>query len=179
MPSSSSPSPLHSPRKPFLRASVPLRVSVVDERIACANLYTAPMKSLGTGLFSTVLLVLGTGLFSTAQVTPFDIVLENARIIDGTGAPSRTGDVGIRDGRIASIGRLAGQPAKERLNLGGLALAPGFIDVHTHADDVASRPLAENFIHMGVTSIVAGNCGSSALDRWATRSRASARQPSR
>ena len=119
------------------------------------------------GLVSAVLLALGTGLFSTGrvstQVAPFDVVLENARIIDGTGAPSRTGDVGIRDGRIASIGRLAGQPAKERLNLGGLALAPGFIDVHTHADGIASKPLAENFIHMGVTSVVAGNCGSSAL----------------
>jgi len=123
------------------------------------------MRAWGTGLFSTVLVISGTGLLTHAstQVAPFDIVLENARIIDGTGAPSRTGDVGVRDGRIASIGRLAGQPAKERLNLGGLALAPGFIDVHTHADDVASKPLAENFIHMGVTSIVAGNCGSSAL----------------
>ena len=125
------------------------------------GLFSTVLRVSGTGLFSTVLLVLGTGLAS--QSAPFDIVLENARIIDGTGAASRTGDVGIRDGRIASIGRLAGQPAKERLNLGGLALAPGFIDVHTHADDVASKPLAENFIHMGVTSIVAGNCGSSAL----------------
>ena len=140
------------------------------------------MRAWGTGLFrlrsrlrrttialatvvSTVLVISGTGLLTHAstQVAPFDVILENARIIDGTGAPSRTGDVGIRDGRIASIGRLAAQPAKERLNLGGLALAPGFIDVHTHADGIATKPLAENFIHMGVTSVVAGNCGSSAL----------------
>jgi N-acyl-D-amino-acid deacylase len=45
-----------------------------------------------------------------------------------------------------------------------MAVAPGFIDVHTHADDVAERPLAENFLRMGVTTIVAGNCGSSAVD---------------
>ena len=46
----------------------------------------------------------------------------------------------------------------------GLIVAPGFIDVHTHADDLADHPLAENFVRMGVTTIVAGNCGSSALD---------------
>jgi N-acyl-D-amino-acid deacylase len=97
------------------------------------------------------------------QQAPFDLVIVNARIIDGTGGPARTGDVGIRDGRIARIGQLSAADARERLDAKGLVLAPGFIDVHTHADDVASRPLAENFIRMGVTSIVAGNCGSSAL----------------
>jgi len=99
-----------------------------------------------------------------AQQAPFDLVIVNARIVDGTGAPARIGDVGIRDGKVARIGRIAATEfaARERLDAGGLVLAPGFIDVHTHADDVASRPLAENFIRMGVTSIVAGNCGSSA-----------------
>ena len=97
-----------------------------------------------------------------AQQAPFDLVITNARIIDGTGAPARTGDVGIRDGRIVRIGAIPANDARERLNAAGLVLAPGFIDVHTHADDVAQRPLAENFIRMGVTSIVAGNCGSSA-----------------
>jgi N-acyl-D-amino-acid deacylase len=99
-----------------------------------------------------------------ARQPAFDLVIANARIIDGTGAPARTGDVGIRDGRIARIGKIAAADARERLDASGLALAPGFIDVHTHADDVASNPLAENFIRMGVTSIVAGNCGSSARD---------------
>ena len=56
-----------------------------------------------------------------------------------------------------------GGPARERLDARGLVVAPGFIDVHTHADDLAGRPHAENFVRMGVTSIVAGNCGSSAL----------------
>ena len=46
----------------------------------------------------------------------------------------------------------------------GLVVAPGFIDVHTHADDLIDHPRAENFVRMGVTTIVAGNCGSSALD---------------
>lgn len=95
---------------------------------------------------------------------PYDLVITNARIVDGTGGPSRNGDIGIRDGLIARIGRIPPAEARDHLDAGGLVLAPGFIDVHTHADDVASRPLAENFIRMGVTTIVAGNCGSSARD---------------
>ena len=110
-----------------------------------------------------VLVLLFSLATSQQQAAPFDLVLANARIVDGTGAPARTGDIGIRDGRIAAIGALSGQSAKERVDIRGLVVSPGFIDVHTHADDVASKPLAENFIHMGVTSIVAGNCGSSAL----------------
>jgi N-acyl-D-amino-acid deacylase len=93
----------------------------------------------------------------------FDLVILNARGVDGTGAPARAADVGILDGRIARIGRLTAADGRQRLDAAGLVLAPGFIDVHTHADDVAAKPLAENFIRMGVTSIVAGNCGSSAL----------------
>lgn len=93
----------------------------------------------------------------------FDLAVVNARIVDGTGAPARPADVGIRDGRIARIGKVNVNEAAERLDAKGLVLAPGFIDVHTHGDDIASKPLAENFTHMGVTSIVAGNCGTSAL----------------
>jgi N-acyl-D-amino-acid deacylase len=107
-------------------------------------------------------LVLVSGSLLQAQDPPFDLLIINAHIVDGTGASSRAGDVGIRAGRIAAIGRLSGRPAKERLDAAGLTIAPGFIDVHTHADDVASRPRAENFVRMGVTTIVAGNCGSSA-----------------
>ena len=104
------------------------------------------------------------GAFLSAQgQQSFDLVITNARVVDGTGAPARMADVGLRDGRIARIGRIAPSEGRQRLDATGLVLAPGFIDVHTHADDVASKPLAENFIRMGVTSIVAGNCGTSAL----------------
>ena len=97
------------------------------------------------------------------QEAPFDLVIINARIVDGTGGPARTGDIGIRAGRIERIGALGAARAAERLDATGLVAAPGFIDVHTHADDLAAHPLAENFVRMGVTTIVAGNCGSSAL----------------
>jgi len=115
-------------------------------------------------LFIAALVLLSLPALSVdrAQQQPLDLVIANARIIDGTGAPARMGDVGIRDGRIVRIGTIPAADARERLDAKGLVLAPGFIDVHTHADDVASHPLAENFTRMGVTSIVAGNCGSSA-----------------
>ena len=97
------------------------------------------------------------------QAAPFDLVVLNARVVDGTGAPARSADLAIKDGRIAGIGSFAKAPSRDRLDARGLVVAPGFIDVHTHADDLAGRPHAENFIRMGVTTIVAGNCGSSAL----------------
>jgi N-acyl-D-amino-acid deacylase len=112
----------------------------------------------------TVWLALLSILMAGAQPASFDLILSGGRVIDGTGAPARMADVGIRNGRIAAIGNLSRAAARERVNVAGLTLAPGFIDVHTHADDVAERPEASNFVRMGVTTIVAGNCGSSALD---------------
>jgi N-acyl-D-amino-acid deacylase len=96
-----------------------------------------------------------------AQPPVFDLVLVNGRVADGSGAPLVAADLAIRDGRIVRVGRVTGT-ARERLDVAGLVVAPGFIDVHTHADGLAGRPGAENFVRMGVTTIVAGNCGSSA-----------------
>jgi N-acyl-D-amino-acid deacylase len=94
----------------------------------------------------------------------FDLVILGGRIVDGSGAAARRADVGITDGRIAAIGELASRDGRDAIDATGRVVAPGFIDVHTHADDITERPRAENFVRMGVTSIVAGNCGSSALD---------------
>ena len=100
----------------------------------------------------------------SAQSPPFELLVRGGRIIDGTGAAARRGDIGIRDGQVAGIGDLSGAPAKDTIDATGLVVAPGFVDVHTHADDLDEHPLAENFVRMGVTTIVAGNCGSSSLD---------------
>jgi N-acyl-D-amino-acid deacylase len=94
----------------------------------------------------------------------FDLIVSGGTVVDGSGAPGRSVDVGIRNGRIAAVGRLPRERAREVLDATGLVVAPGFIDVHTHADSLADHPAAGNFVRMGVTSIVAGNCGSSAVD---------------
>ena len=105
-----------------------------------------------------------TGIGIDAEQQSFDLVIRNARIVDGTGAPARDADVGITQGRIAAIGRLQEAAAKQTVDARGLVLSPGFIDVHTHADEVAEHPLAEHFVRMGVTTVIAGNCGGSADD---------------
>jgi N-acyl-D-amino-acid deacylase len=97
------------------------------------------------------------------QAPRFDLAIVRGVVVDGSGAPRRRADVGIRNGRIVTVGVLRG-PATETIDAAGLVVAPGFIDVHTHADAIAETPRAENFVRMGVTSIVAGNCGRSALD---------------
>ncbi len=90
----------------------------------------------------------------------FDLVLRHGRVVDGTGNPARYADVAIKDGRIAAVGKISGDGARE-LDVSGLVIAPGFIDVHTHAEDIEELPLAENFVRMGVTTLVLGNCGGS------------------
>jgi N-acyl-D-amino-acid deacylase len=95
----------------------------------------------------------------------YDILLRNGKIIDGSGNPWFYGDVAIAGGKIAAIGALPDAMADRVIDAAGLAIAPGFIDVHTHADaDLYRIPLAENFIRDGVTTIVTGNCGGSVLD---------------
>ena len=101
--------------------------------------------------------------FSQPQQT-FDVLIRGGRVVDGTGAVGRDADVGIVDGRIAAVGSLANATAKTTIDARGQVVAPGFIDVHTHADEVANHPLAEHFVRMGITTVVAGNCGGSADD---------------
>jgi N-acyl-D-amino-acid deacylase len=89
-----------------------------------------------------------------------DLVIDNARIVDGTGAPARAGGVAVSDGRITAVGVGAGEAARERLDARGLVLAPGFIDPHTHYDaQVAWDPLLTCSSWHGITTVVMGNCG--------------------
>ena len=66
-----------------------------------------------------------------------DFVFEGGRVVDGTGAPWFVGDVAVRDGRIAALGKLDGRPAKRRIDARGLVVAPGFIDL---LGQIAARP---------------------------------------
>ena len=93
---------------------------------------------------------------SLCTAAEFDLV--NARLVDGTGNPWRRSDVGVRDGRIAAVGRLAGAAAYRTVDAAGRVLARGFIDVHTHVEDGIERvPRGDNYILDGVTTIVTGN----------------------
>jgi len=92
------------------------------------------------------------------SAVPYDLLIRNGNVIDGTGAAARRADVGITGGRIAEIGQLSG--AKRTIDASDLVVAPGFIDPHTHYDaqicwDGALTPSSWH----GVTSVVMGNCG--------------------
>jgi len=96
-------------------------------------------------------------------IPDFDLLVRGATVIDGTKAPRFEADVGVRDGRIAAIGDLAGQTAREVIDGTGRVLAPGFIDSHTHDDQAVLTQADMSFkVSQGVTTVIAGNCGISA-----------------
>ncbi|HEX5717342.1 MAG TPA: D-aminoacylase [Thermoanaerobaculia bacterium] len=102
-------------------------------------------------------------LFLTFLTPQYDLLIRGGTVIDGSGALGIQADVAIQDGKMVKIGNLSEAKAKRVIDATGLVIAPGFIDVHTHADELAENPRAENYLRMGVTTVVAGNCGSSAL----------------
>jgi len=105
----------------------------------------------------------------------FDILVKNGKIIDGTGNPWFYGDIGIIGDTIAEIGDLSERTAAKTIDAKGLAVSPGFIDVHTHCDGGLGRPDANanlNYLIQGTTTVVTGNCGDGTFeiaktkDRW-------------
>ena len=89
----------------------------------------------------------------------YDLIIRGGTLVDGTGAPARTADVALQDRRIVEVGRVTGA-AKRTLDADGLAVTPGFVDIHTHYDgQVTWDPLLAPSSQHGVTTIVMGNCG--------------------
>jgi N-acyl-D-amino-acid deacylase len=90
----------------------------------------------------------------------FDLLIRNATIVDGTGAPRFAGDIGVRGDRIARIGDLSAMRGEREIDLGGRIAAPGFIDAHTHDDRaMLSDPDMAPKVSQGVTTVIGGNCG--------------------
>lgn len=93
-------------------------------------------------------------------MAPYDLLIRNGVLIDGTRAPRYAADLAVKDGRIAAIGRLDGARAERELDATGRIVAPGFIDAHTHDDRLLlSAPDMAPKASQGVTTVVAGNCG--------------------
>src|SRR5215831_1428591 len=114
-----------------------------------------------TGFTKLSALVLTAAVMATAQ--DFDVLIRGGRIVDGTGNPVYTGDIGIRDGKIAAMGRLAGKTAARIIDATDLTVSPGFIDIHNHSDfTIVQDGDAQSMVRQGVTSMIFGEGGSAA-----------------
>lgn len=124
-----------------------------------------PMKSALVFLLALSAVTSIPGRASLRAAEPeYDIAIINGRIIDGTGNPWFYGSVAVKGDRIVKVGAVDAARAARVIDAGGRVVAPGFIDVHTHVEgSLGDNPSADNFVYMGVTSIVTGNCGTSSL----------------
>jgi N-acyl-D-amino-acid deacylase len=131
-----------------------------------------PMRdTLSTAVFSA-LCAIAIAAQAPQPAQTFDLLIANARVFDGTGNPAFPADVGVRDGRIVAVGRLANAKAGRVIDATGKFLSPGFIDIHSHADDGArarggfrdENPqvrAAPNLVTQGITTVVVNHDGRS------------------
>src|SRR6202045_2502694 len=117
------------------------------------------MKLTKLNLALTVALLLAPP-FLPAQST-FDLIITNGHIIDGTGSPWYSGDLGIRDGKIAAIGNLSAAPRKRTIDAAGKVVAPGFIDMLGQSElSILVEPRLPSKIYQGITTEITGEGGS-------------------
>ena len=123
------------------------------------------MRRIGRTSATVLSLILGligaraaaTAAGNPSGAAPYDIVIRNGRIIDGTGSPWYSADVAIRDGRIAAIGRLGDIPAKRTIDAQGRVIAPGFIDMLGHSEvTILVDPRVPSKICQGITTEITG-----------------------
>ena len=123
-------------------------------------------RKLRIHLLIAILLVSGAHLSwaqASASSTAFDIVITNGHIIDGTGSPWYSGDLGIREGKIAAIGNLADAPRKRSIDAHGMVVAPGFIDMLGQSElTILVDPRLPSKIYQGITTEITGEGGSAA-----------------
>ncbi|HOH08070.1 MAG TPA: D-aminoacylase [bacterium] len=119
---------------------------------------------------------IGAGLLASAGAVitgcsrrPYDLLIVNGNLYDGSGGAPVRADIGIRGDRIAAVGRLDDEGCPQVIDAKGLAVSPGFVDVHTHTDlHLLAEPRAESKIHQGVTLEIGGNCGDSVFPLTST-----------
>src|SRR5947208_5336474 len=98
------------------------------------------------------------------QTPSYDLVIKNARIVDGTGSPWYRGEIATKGDAIARIAPRIDRAAARTIDAGGHVVAPGFIDLHTHARrGIFDVPTADNYVRQGVTTLMEGPDGSSPL----------------
>lgn len=115
--------------------------------------------------FLLVSIIFGTNVFTFSKTAEqYDLVITNARIIDGTGNPWFRGNLAVNNGKIVNVGNFDYGNAEKIIDANNKIVTPGFIDVHAHTENIYNNPTAENFIRMGVTSLVTGNCGGSTVN---------------
>ena len=134
-------------------------------------------------VFLATLTALLPAIVSAQDRGPFDLLIQGGRILDGTGNRWFQADIGVRDGRIVALGRLQGTRADRIVDASGLYVSPGFIDIHSHADDCnariggatirtdeVERKAAPNVVSQGVTTVVVNQDGRSPWPISAQRS---------
>src|SRR3954470_6573230 len=110
-----------------------------------------------------LLLFTGTPALLACQQKPYDVVIRNGHIVDGTGSPWYAGDIAIRDGRIAAVGPVLGSKAGKTIDAHGMVVAPGFIDMLGQSDlTILVRPDLPSKIFQGITTELTGEGGSPA-----------------
>jgi N-acyl-D-amino-acid deacylase len=106
--------------------------------------------------------LLGMPVCVIGQSNRFDVLITHAKVVDGSGSPWFYADIGIRGDTIAAVGTLTGAGAENVVDAGGMTVAPGFIDVHSHGRrGIFDVPTAENYLREGVTTFIEGPDGSS------------------
>ena len=131
------------------------------------------MKTLSVVLVASCLLSV-----RPAAAGEYDLLIKGGRVVDGTGAPWRRADVAVKGDRIVAVRPRIEAPARKTIDAAGRVVAPGFIDVHTHARrGIFEVPTAENYVRQGVTTLVEGQDGSSPLPLGAFLSKVEALRP--
>jgi N-acyl-D-amino-acid deacylase len=129
-------------------------------------------QSFTAAICGAALSAIAMAAHSPQPAQTFDLLITNARVFDGTGNPAFPADIGVRDGRIVAIGRLGGARAGRVIDATGKFVSPGFIDIHSHADDGArarggfrdENPkvrAAPNLVSQGITTVVVNHDGRS------------------